>query len=164
MACSPEYKALVVTSDGDTPENPYGFYPTPYDFDGWASLVRRLLLRTSIHLARLEAASKDEDATQATAGYTAELNALQAAAENLPSPWTCCFHEQQTISNIDDAASIALNAACLMEEIDKTLASAGLKPPVEPRKKPAKTPAFKLGTVGMLAAVGVGAYLYWKAQ
>lgn len=165
MSCSKAYMDLVVTSGGQTPDNQTGFYPTPYDYDEWVALVRRLGLRVYVHLTRLESVSETEEQRSRYDQLFAEFQALREQYEDLPSVWTCCFHWGDTTRNIGNAAALAVQTVCLMEQVDKSIKSAGSVAPAEPTPfAPATPPRQTLTNAGLLLALGAGAYLYLRSR
>lgn len=160
MSCSKAYRALVVTSDGYTPDNQYGWYPTPLVYEQWRTLANELLIRTKTHLDRLQGANKTAAQTEEANGYVEQYNSFVERADAFPSPWLCCIHEQDTIRSVSLASNLAVETVCLMEVIDQALAKVGLKPPSEPTTvNPASTPQNDIANT--VALVGIGAGLFW---
>ncbi|MCG8590648.1 MAG: hypothetical protein MJE66_15260 [Proteobacteria bacterium] len=163
MTCSKKYRDLVVTADGDTPENPYGLYPTPFDFEDWRTLAARLLVRTKAHLDRLQEAEKSAEETSTANGFVDEYNLLIEQYDALPSVFVGTFHEMDTRRSIALASALSVDSVCLMESIDKALGSLGLTPPGEHRSvKPTPSPATRGFQFGTLAVLAGGAYLLWR--
>jgi hypothetical protein len=165
MSCSKAYMDLVVTSGGQTPDNQTGFYPTPYDYDEWLALARRLGLRVAVHLARLDSVSATDEERSTFDSLSAEAQALRDQYDELPSVWTCCFLEQQTIRAVGDAAALSVQTACLMEQVDKAIEARGSSVPAEPTPfTPATPPRKTITNAALLLALGAGAYLYLRSR
>lgn len=163
MSCSKKYRDLVVTSSGYTPDNQYGWYPTPWTYEEWRTLAAQLLIRTKVHLDRLQNKTDSPAATEESNGYVEQYNSFVERNEALPSPFLGTFHETDTVRSVSLAADIAVETVCLMEAIDKSLAAAGIKPPGEPRTvSPSTSPKSQLSSLMMLGLLGGGAYLYWR--
>jgi len=165
VSCSKEYMSLVVTSGGQTPSNQTGFYPTPFDYDEWLALARRLGLRLFVHLNRLESVSKAPEDVARYQELAAEAQALRDQYDALPSVWSCCFLEMQTLRNVGDAAALAVSTVCLMEQVDNATEALGSSPPAEKGAfEPAVEPETKLAGVGLVLALGLGAYVAYKVS
>ncbi len=165
MTCSKKYRDLVVTTDGDTPENPYGLYPTPFDYEDWRALASRLLIRTKVHLDRLKDAEKNTEQTVAYNGFVEEYNGLVERYEALPDPFFGTFHESDTRQSIGLATTLSVDAVCLMEVVDKSLAAVGMKVPGEHAPVKPNTPPGETGTkLGLVLLAGGVAYLLWRSS
>jgi len=166
VSCSKAYRDLVVTHGGLTIDNQTGFVPSHFDYDEWLALARRLGLRAFTHLERLKTTAPEAgELRQQYEGLEAQFQSLRARYEALPSIWTCCFMYEDTTRNIGDAASLCIETACLMEEIDKVISRAGASPPVEPPTHGSATkPKTVIAGAGTLALALGAAYLWFKSK
>lgn len=166
MSCGDRYRDLVSTAgSGYTPDNPYGFFATPYDYAEWRELAHRLGVRTRSHLDRLQSADKTPEQTAESNALVERYNDLVTAVDALPGLFAASWSGVQLEQAIAQASGASQEAACIMELIDDQLAGIGLRPPAEPDGHKPKTAPLDLSGLtnfAIVGALGYGVFRLWK--
>jgi hypothetical protein len=169
---SPAYKALAVTIDGYTLDNPYGSFAIPSDYAGWKLLAENIAGVLQDHYHHLGAIEQKIVDANPGAGfpewnkYVDEKNAIMERVENLPSRFMASLSGGQLVDAIAKARDATQDSLCLLEQVDASIRNYGEKPkasPGAPTPKDPDTPSLGvLGTIGILTvtAAAFGGVIY----
>jgi len=164
-ACGDSLRALAVTSDGYTLDNPYGRFALYTDVEGWRALAHAWQARAREHfdfLGEIEKRKAPESATDADyPQWNALVDSWNALAEKSPK-----IDETGGIitgSGVSEAiafcTALVAEQLCFIERVDKAIVDYGETPPALPGPvKPAPPPADATDiakTAITLVAVGV---------
>ncbi len=171
MACGDPYKYLVVTKDGYTIDNQYGWTPYASDYSGWYDRTKELveMANDAFHqLGDIEAATGSYPKWNALIPLQ---NNMIAHFDELESDWHQISFTQGTQEAIGEAVQVSIEAICLLDQANAAIKSYGGKPNVIPDITPPKRedqepwwlrPLIGAGVAITVAAVGYG--LYQKAK
>lgn len=166
MACGDRYLHLLVTAKGYTPENPWGAVLIISDYGEWHDLAGKMVSAVNVHMATLQAVEAREGLPLPEFNrLSAEWSALLSHYDALPS-----FLLVVSESKTQRAKEVAIEAACVLEQIDAAIESYGEKPPVvpgpgrAPKAPPEKTFWNVAGDFALVAGLVLGGYLLFKHE
>ncbi len=181
MACGSTYAHLLRTEDGKTPDEPWDWFPGPFDYDAWYDVAhyvgREVFRRWDYVLATEDRLSKQAD-PQPNAPYPERdqlLFLVQDFAKKLddlghPAVEAVTPAEVTWQPVIDAAIATGRDGVCVLEQLDA--AAAYYEQPRLPDRGPRHPPKGGLttgdsgGTGGALVTgvVLVGGYLWWRQR
>lgn len=171
MACGDRYKHLAVTTDGYTPENPYGAFIVPFrDYAQWRSLAEKLTGIVNEHVVMLQAVEAKKAPTLPEFTRVNEARAtLLSNLEALPS--VVGSGTMPDAEPIDLALAVVAEALCVLEQADDAIEGYSERAPEVPGvtptpKKPGSGPDQLRDwaiTLAIVAALGVGGYFLFKS-
>lgn len=161
MSCGDQYKDLVVTAgSGYTAENPYGLFATPYDYSEWRELAFRMATKARKHLDRLQAASKTGAQSEAANALVDEFNVLVESVDALPGLAAAGWSGVQLEQSIAQAVAASVDAACIMESVDRQLAEVGVIPPEEAGGRKPKIDLPNITNTLLVLGLGYGLWVF----
>lgn len=173
--CSPEYLALVRTRGGLTPEKPWSVFlgvdqPSSSEYSEWRALAVELSAEAHRRFAMLGDVELRLNETDPTHGFEqwnryvkqigeGQPNSLPTRVDELPTSLVAVLDptEMDLIPMTDRAIGLAVESACMLEELDRAIEGYGVTPPangVSPKRASDSSGPGVLATIGFLTITG----------